>query len=94
VAEARERGADPGDRALLALSAAEDRVLVTLDKDFGQFVFVENLSHAGIIRLPDVRTEDRIALMRQLLSGPVRDKIRGAVVTVERSRVRISHPPS
>ena len=74
------------------MAAQEDRVLVTMDKDFGHFVFVENLPHAGIIRLPDSRVKERVALMRELLSGRLRDEIRGAVVTVEIGRIRISRP--
>ena len=39
VVESSERGADPGDLTLLQWAAAEKRILVTLDKDFGQIVF-------------------------------------------------------
>jgi predicted nuclease of predicted toxin-antitoxin system len=92
VAMAADRGPDPGDRELLAMSHSDGRILVTMDKDFGQFVFVENLPHSGIVRLPDVRVDERIALMRGLLSGRLRDRIAGAVVTVELGRVRISRP--
>ena len=35
VVESRERGPDPGDRTLLAWASAEERVLITMDKDFG-----------------------------------------------------------
>ena len=38
VVEARELGADPGDRALLERAAADGRILVTIDTDFGELV--------------------------------------------------------
>ena len=43
-----------GDRALLDWAAKETRILVTIDTDFGELIYVENLSHAGLVRLPDV----------------------------------------
>jgi predicted nuclease of predicted toxin-antitoxin system len=92
VAEAQERGPDPGDRALLAMANAEGRLLVTMDKDFGQFVFVERAAHAGIIRLPDVPAARRIELMQSLLAGHSAEQLTGAVATVAADRVRISRP--
>lgn len=92
VAEAQERGPDPGDRALLAVATAEGRMLVTMDKDFGQFVFVERAEHAGIIRLPDLPAAKRIELMQSLLAGHTAEQLTGAVVTVAAHRVRISRP--
>jgi predicted nuclease of predicted toxin-antitoxin system len=53
VVESRERGADPGDRALLQLAADEQRILVTIDTDFGQLVFAEDLPQ------PDAPAERR-----------------------------------
>ncbi len=43
--------ADPGDEEILARALAEGRVLVTLDKDFGELAIVRELPHAGILRL-------------------------------------------
>jgi uncharacterized protein with PIN domain len=37
VIESRERGPDPGDRVLLKWAAREERVLVTIDTDFGDW---------------------------------------------------------
>ena len=37
--------ADPGDEQILATAAAQQQVLVTLDKDFGELVFVRRLPH-------------------------------------------------
>jgi predicted nuclease of predicted toxin-antitoxin system len=63
VVESRERGPNSGDRILLQWSAAEGRVLVTIDTDFGELVFVEGMSHGGLVRISDVVAETRIALM-------------------------------
>ncbi len=35
----RQLGPDPGDRAILDLSVRDNRVLVTIDTDFGELVF-------------------------------------------------------
>jgi predicted nuclease of predicted toxin-antitoxin system len=40
VLESRELGQDPGDRELLERAAADGRVLVTIDTDFGELVYV------------------------------------------------------
>ena len=42
VLEARTLGADPGDRALLELAASENRVLITIDTDFGELVYLHD----------------------------------------------------
>lgn len=63
VIESQEWGPDPGDRVLLERAAADERILVTLDTDFGELVYVEEMPHAGLVRLPDVPAERRIALM-------------------------------
>lgn len=55
MVDARELdGPDPGDSALLARAAAENRILVTIDTDFGQRVFRGQRPHCGLVRLPDV----------------------------------------
>lgn len=93
VAEARERTPDPGDRALLEWAVAEGRIVVTNDKDFGELVFRDNRTHAGLIRLPDVPASARIDIMTQLLDRHEADLALGSLVTVRGGRVRISKPP-
>ncbi len=41
---------DPGDDEILERSHREGRVLVTLDKDFGELAIVHERPHSGIIR--------------------------------------------
>ncbi len=94
VVEARELGADPGDRALLERAAAAGRILVTIDTDFGELVYVRKVPHAGLVRLPDVPAERRIALIAEVLDRHRQALEIQAVVTIRDGRIRISHPPA
>ena len=42
---------DPGDEAVMRIAHEEGRVLVTLDKDFGELAIVYGKPHCGIVRL-------------------------------------------
>ncbi len=52
---------------LLKQAAVTGRILVTIDTDFGELVYVRRARHAGLVRLPDVPVEQRIDLMAQAL---------------------------
>ena len=93
VVESRERGSDPGDRILLEWAANEARILVTIDTDFGQLIFLENLQHAGLIRLPDVPSQERQLMMQDLLTRYKSDLEKAAIITVRGGRIRISKGP-
>jgi predicted nuclease of predicted toxin-antitoxin system len=93
VVESRERGPDPGDRTLLEWAASEQRILVTMDKDFGALVFVGGVTHAGLVRLPDVPSIQRIEIMGRLLQDHSSALADRAVVTVRGERIRISRQP-
>lgn len=90
VVESREWGDDPGDLEILRRAAAERRILVTIDKDFGTLVFREQWVQCGLIRLPDVPARLRIDLVRQILSNHAQELEEGAVVTARGSRIRVS----
>jgi predicted nuclease of predicted toxin-antitoxin system len=94
VIESRERGPDPGDRVLLEWAAREERILVTIDTDFGELVFREGSPHCGIVRLPDVPAKQRIELMAQVLERYGQGIEAAMIVTVRGGRIRISRPPS
>ena len=69
VVEAQSLGPDPGDRALLERARLENRILVTLDKDFGELIYLRQVSHSGLILLPDVRVPQRIGTVRSPAAG-------------------------
>ncbi len=50
---------DPGDEEVMEQAYLESRILVTLDKDFGELAVVYSQPHAGIIRLVDFKSTDQ-----------------------------------
>ena len=94
VLEARTLGPDPGDRALLELAESLGRVVVTIDTDFGELIYLHDVPHAGLVRLPDVPAERRIALMSEVIESHGIDLDERAIVTVRSGRIRVSRPPS
>ena len=80
---------DPGDQKLLGIAAREVRVLVTLDKDFGELAVLYNVPHAGIIRLVGFRSVRQAEVCGRILAGYEKELAAGALITVEPGRVRI-----
>jgi predicted nuclease of predicted toxin-antitoxin system len=80
---------DPGDEEILERAHREGRVLVTLDKDFGELAIVHGTPHSGIIRLVNLSsTQQAMACFRAIeLYG---DELEfGVIITVEPHRIRI-----
>jgi predicted nuclease of predicted toxin-antitoxin system len=90
VLESRLLGPDPGDLALLQRAAHEKRILITIDTDFGALIFANNVSHCGLVRLPDVSAEKRILIFKEIFARHASDLDAGAIVTVRGNRIRVS----
>ena len=86
-------GHGPGDRALLERSEAESRILITIDTDFGELIYLDRVPHAGLIRLPDVPAVERITLLAEVIERYRQALESQAVVTIRGDRIRISYPP-
>jgi predicted nuclease of predicted toxin-antitoxin system len=93
VVESRELGPDPGDPVLLEWAANESRILITIDTDFGQLIFLKRVPHRGLIRLPDVPAAKRVQIIEDLLVRFSAQLEENAVITVRGGRVRISRSP-
>jgi predicted nuclease of predicted toxin-antitoxin system len=79
----------PGDEEILARAHGESRVLVTLDKDFGELAIVHGQEHSGIVRLVALSTAQQAEMCVAVLAryGPGLEA--GSIVTVEAGRVRV-----
>ena len=80
---------DPGDEQILGTACNEERILVTLDKDFGELAIIRGLPHHGILRLVNLSTKQQVAVCLQVLSRYGHELEAGAIVTAELTRVRI-----
>ena len=91
--DARNLGPDPGDMALLERAVAEERILITMDKDFGEFIHLHGRRHTGLVRLPEVRMAQRIAMVDDLIRNHRQALEQQAIITVQSGRIRISRHP-
>lgn len=83
---------DPGDELILAAAKSEGRVLITLDKDFGELAIVRGLPHSGIVRLVQISARLQASVCAQVLRLHGEELLDGAVVTAEPGRMRIRAP--
>ena len=89
VVWAGEWSEDPGDREILAKAHVEGRILVTLDKDFGELAIVRQQSHSGIIRLVNLRARQQALVCLRVLELHGTELQMGAIVTADPGRLRI-----
>lgn len=92
VVHAADWPVDPGDAEILERARQESRILVTLDKDFGELAIVRGQEHAGILRLVALSTSKQVELCLSALAtyGTLLES--GAIVTAEAGRVRVRPP--
>ena len=84
-----EWDSDPGDEEILRRAHGEGRVLVTIDKDFGELAIVRELPHAGIVRLVGLRSGQQGPVCAEVLVRYGAELRSGAIVTAGLSRARI-----
>ena len=80
---------DPGDDEILERAHREERVLVTLDKDFGELAIVRGMPHAGIIRLVNLGTSQQAVTCLRVIELRGDDLKAGAIITAEFNRLRV-----
>jgi len=80
---------DPGDEEILERARNEERILVTLDKDFGELAIVHEIPHCGILRLVNFSSKQQAEVCRRALAIYGEELKSGAIVTAEPGRLRI-----
>jgi predicted nuclease of predicted toxin-antitoxin system len=81
--------ADPGDEEILATAHRDGRILVTLDKDFGELAVVRDVPHSGILRLCGFAARQQATVCLHVLSHYGETLRLGAILTAEPGRLRI-----
>jgi predicted nuclease of predicted toxin-antitoxin system len=67
----------------------EERVLITLDKDFGELAVVRGIEHCGILRLVNFPSRKQAEVSQRILVLYAEELQAGALITAEPGRVRI-----
>lgn len=80
---------DPGDDEILKRAFQEKRILVTLDKDFGEMVIVREKPHAGIIRLVNLSLQKQSESLLYVLKHYKKELQKKAFITLEPGKIRI-----
>lgn len=80
---------DPGDAAVLGIAWKDRRILVTLDKDFGELGVLRNAQHCGIVRLVNFRAARQGPVCRQIFAAHAADLEEKAIITAEPGRIRV-----
>lgn len=83
---------DPGDVEILAFAWNESRVLVTLDKDFGELAIHRGLRHCGILRLTGFPARLQGVACLQALETHGELLSEGCILTLAPERLRIRRP--
>ncbi|MGE0886093.1 MAG: DUF5615 family PIN-like protein [Blastocatellales bacterium] len=87
------RGMD--DEMILEKAVAENRILITADKDFGEMVYRQRRQHCGVIfiRLDDQRALAKISALKSLLENYA-DQLPDRFIVVTETRVRFARNQS
>ncbi len=80
---------DPGDAEILAAAHDDQRILVTLDKDFGELAILQGAPHAGIVRLAGFRAKRMANAIHLITTRYENELTSGAIVTADPMRIRI-----
>jgi predicted nuclease of predicted toxin-antitoxin system len=95
VVWARTDAPGSSDRQVLERAAREERLLITLDKDFGELAFRSKLPALSGIILLRVQAPDPSVLTRITLAAlDERDDWAGHFSVVEHDRIRMTPLPS
>ena len=92
VAISREYPHSLADEEVLAIAREEKRILIVSDRDFGELIFHQELSHAGVIffRLPGASLQTKIDQFTSVLADYADHLKRGEFIVVTPGRIRVA----
>ena len=85
---------DPGDEEILSFARNHGRILITLDKDFGELAVVRRMPHCGIIRLVNIPARTQANVCLKVLARYGGELRKGAIITADGQRIRVRPPES
>ena len=80
---------DPGDQEILSFAHANERIVVTLDKDFGTLAILHERPHYGIIRLVDMSVREHASACHAIVEEFGDELLAGGIITAYADRIRL-----
>ena len=92
VKSVRDINPEAKDSEVLHLAVAENRMVITMDKDFGELVYNSGKAHSGvlILRLEDANGAQKIVTLQKILSE-YSDKMENKFCVFQHGRLRIKN---
>jgi predicted nuclease of predicted toxin-antitoxin system len=91
------RNYPPGlaDEDVLTIARQDTRILIVADRDFGELIFNQELTHAGVIffRLPGATLQTKIEQLTMVLNEYAEELERGEFLVVTPGRIRVAGRP-
>lgn len=88
------RDIDPrmDDDRILGLAASENRMVITMDKDFGELVYHSGLAHSGVLllRLEDARADEKVKTVEKILTD-YSDRLLNNFCVFQNGRLRVKN---
>ncbi len=80
------------DFRILQIAIAENRIIVTMDKDFGELVFHSSFDHKGIVllRLEDMNGNEKTEVMNYILDN-FENRIEENFCVFKNGKLRVRH---
>ena len=86
------RNLDPRlpDQTILQIAVDESRIVITMDKDFGEMVYSSSLAHAGVLllRLEAATGEEKTRIVAEIITRHA-DKLEDKFSVYQAGRLRI-----
>ena len=78
------------DREVLKIAVNEERMILTMDKDFGELVFNSEMPHSGVLllRVADAPADEKINVLKKILED-FANELPGNFCVFRNGRLRI-----
>jgi predicted nuclease of predicted toxin-antitoxin system len=78
------------DKDILRLAVSESRMVITMDKDFGELVYHSKKSHSGVLllRLEEATGDEKVMVVQRIMEDFSRE-LEGCFCVFENGRLRI-----
>lgn len=78
------------DREILKIAIIENRMVITMDKDFGELVYNSGMSHSGVLllRIEDATADEKVKILEKILIDH-QDKLSNNFCVFNRGKLRI-----